>query len=98
MVISADGTRQEGLVSTIVWDGKTVPNSIAEVFTDDFCAGIHEYYMAKTVGVAWELDQELMRRHGLEYGLWWLTFAKDKIETTKRMRLNAAGKFEESPD
>ena len=33
----------------------------------------HDYYMAKTVGTAWDLDQDLMRRHGLEYSLWWLT-------------------------
>jgi hypothetical protein len=97
-VLSADRSKCEGLLGTIVWDGKTVPQSLAQVFSAGFCKGMHEYYMAKTIGIAWELDRELMRRHGLEYGLWWLTFSKEKIEQSKRMRLTAEGKIEESPD
>jgi|GEM_PF-2635049 len=90
-VLSADRKRQEGLLGTIVWDGKTVPKSVAQVF-GVVCGDIHDYYMAKTVGIAWELDQDLMRRHGLEYSLWRLTFVKDengkdKIEQTKRFVL-----------
>ena len=75
MVVSADGLRWEGLVGTIVWDGKIIPKSVDEAFAR-ICDGIHEYYMHKTMGIAWELDAELMRRdqrghpHFLGTGEW----------------------------
>ena len=98
MVISADGTRQEGLVGTVVWDGKMIPASVEKVFTEDFCHGIHEYYMHKTTGTAWQLDEELMKRHGLQYSLDWLAFGKNKIEQRKRLVLNADGNVVESTE
>jgi endonuclease NucS-like protein len=98
MVVSSDGNRREGLVGTIIWDGKTVPRSITSVFSEGFCDGIHDYYMHKTIGTAWELDQELMQRHGLEYGLWSLRFIPGEIEEHKRLILNTDGKVEEAAD
>jgi len=75
MVVSADGLRREGLVGTIVWDGKIIPKSVDEALAR-ICDGVHEYYMHKTMGIAWELDAELMRRdqrghpHFLGTGEW----------------------------
>ena len=97
LVVSADGTLREGLVGTVIWDGKTIPKSVDEVFTDGFCSGIHEYYLYKTIGTAWELDQELMQRHGLEYGMWWLSFVPGRIEERKGLIVTAEGKIEEAP-
>jgi hypothetical protein len=98
MVNSADGTRREGLVGTVVWDGQAVPISVDEVFAADLCDGLHEYYMHKTLGSAWELDEELMRRHGLAYDVWLLSFAPGRIDSRKRLVVTAAGVVEENAD
>lgn len=98
MVVSADGSRREGVVGTIVWDGKSVPKSVREVFSEDLCDGIQGFYMHKVTGTAWSLDEQLMSRHGLEYGLWSLTFVPGRIEKHKRLKLNDDGKIEEAAD
>lgn len=94
-VLSQDGKRQQALVGTLVWDGKKVPQSVDEVFVGERCGSVPDYYLIKTVGGAWEMDQELVQRHGLEYGLFWLTFGKFKVEESRRMVVTDDGAVEE---
>ena len=78
--IPESGTRNEALVGTVVWDGKAVPRSVAKVF-GGLCEDVDdvaEYYLAVNLGVAWELDEELMRRHGLQYSQCFLTYVSEK--------------------
>ena len=65
--IPESGTRDKALVGAVVWDRKAMPRSVAEVF-GGLCEDVDivaEYYLAVNLGVAWELDEELIRRHGL---------------------------------
>ncbi len=93
---SNDGTKSEVLVGSIIWDGKRVPQSVDAVFSDGVCDGLSQFYFWKTIGVAWDLDAELMRRHGLEYSLWWLTFDNNNTEVAKRMVVAENGTIEEA--
>ena len=34
------------------------------MFTEDLCGNVFDYYTCYIAGVAWEFDEELMRRHG----------------------------------
>jgi hypothetical protein len=63
-------TEQHGrfLVGDLIWDGKTRPASVAAVF-QDLCDDLGEFFFRMQMGAAWELDDELLRRHGLSYGL-----------------------------
>jgi hypothetical protein len=56
------------LFGDLVWDGKTRPTSVAAVF-QDLCGDLGEFFFRMQAGAAWELDGELLRRHGLSYGL-----------------------------
>ena len=89
-VLSADGSRIESLLGSIVWDGKIVPISVEDVFTEDLCDDVADYYFAYTAGTAWELDDELMRRHGLQYSLWWIT-AGEENKQARWMVVSATG-------
>ncbi len=97
MVVPADGSRREGVSGTIVWDGQTVPRSIQEAFAGELNGSVADYYLFKSAGAAWEFDEELVRRHGLEYGIWWLSFVPGKIEKTKRLTVSS-GKVVEASD
>jgi hypothetical protein len=78
--IPEDGTRNEAVVGTVVWAGKSAPKSVGEVF-GGLCEGVDDvgdYYLAVNLGVAWELDEELMRRHGLKYSLCFLMYVSEE--------------------
>ena len=66
---AGDGSDVVVLRGCVVWDGNTCPRSVADVF-EDLCGEMLEFYFLQQVGVAWELDVELMRRHGFLYGVW----------------------------
>ena len=77
--ISKDGTRHEALVGTLIWDGKVLPTSVQAMF-EGLSEGIDDvpdYYFARTMGVAWEMDEELVRRHGLQYSLCFLKYSSE---------------------
>ncbi len=56
------------LFGDLVWDGKTRPASVAAVL-DDLCGDLEELFFRTQMGAGWELDGEVLRRHGLSYGL-----------------------------
>jgi hypothetical protein len=93
LVTSKDATRQEGLLGTIAWDGKTTPNSPDEVF-GTLCDGVEGYYLQRHLGSSWLLDGELVRRHGLRYTLSYVTFREGRAEETARLSLSETGGLE----
>ncbi len=94
--LPADDRPVEALLGAIVWDGKMMPHTVQEVFTEDLCGGITGYYLENALGSAWERDGELMRRHGLKYALWWITSGND-IEQARKMVVTAAGLADAGP-
>jgi hypothetical protein len=97
--ISADGPRNEALVGTVVWDGNMIPSSVKKTF-ERLAQGVDnilDYYLCKSIGAAWELDEELMRRHGLQYSLCFLKFASEEDKQAIGLLVTEAG-IGERPD
>ena len=69
----------EVLLGKVVWDGKTCPQSVDQFFDskqiEDFMMSVHH-------GCQAELDNELMRAHGLSY----LLLVVDELDSNVRVR------------
>lgn len=82
VAFSEDRKIAEVVHGVLLWDGKTMPTSFNSMM-QEVCGGAEEYFFKLHLGIAWELDIELMKHHGLRYGL-------------VRCQLNAEGmRFEE---
>lgn len=66
---SPDGQCSESLLGTITWDGKTRPKRVKDAFSS-VPGGFEGYHMARVIGCVFDLDQRLMRQHGLRYSAW----------------------------
>ena len=46
-------------------------------------------------GTAWSWDKRLMKRHGLEYGLWRVSYETEKPKVEKRIVVSRSGRVQE---
>lgn len=60
--------RVRGIIGELIWDGTTVPKSVAEILGSE-CEEFFEFLMHMQLGTAWTLDETILRAHGLSYGL-----------------------------
>ena len=88
--LSKDGTRKEGALGTIAWDGQTIPQSTDQVF-GELCEGVPGYYFQHSTHSAWMLDKELMRRHGLWYSFSWVGYGPKSVEELARISFDDSG-------
>lgn len=97
--ISADASYTEAIVGTIVWDGKMFPTSVRETFLrlSEGVDNVADYYLSKTIGVAWTLDEELVRRHGLQYSLCFLKYINEENKEATRLVVSG-NNIGEQPD
>ncbi len=68
VTIDSESNSLISLLGQIEWDGTTQPSSVSEVFTPGI-GGLEMFFLRSNLGGAWELDTELMSRHGLYYAL-----------------------------
>ncbi len=92
---AGDGSDVVVLRGCVVWDGNTCPRSVADVF-EDLCGEMLEFYFLQQVGAAWELDVELMRRHGFSYGVWRMEYREGAACGYRRLSFDDLGMPTES--
>jgi hypothetical protein len=96
LIVAEDGGRQEHASGTVVWDGSAAPSSVKEVF-DGMVDGIEEYLWHYHMGTTWEIDEELMRRHGLQYSFWWTEQGDGVPHQSRYMTLTESGIHDAGP-
>lgn len=93
-VSSRDGQKHEGLVGTITWNGTTKPKNIKAAFAG-VPDGFEGYYMARVTGGVFDLNQILMKRHGLGYSMWRISYDGGNTKVEKRIVISRAGEIQE---